>query len=63
MENSNIYSSNQGITVDILTCYDFCKKIISFDTIYCTFSFVANNNIKVLNCNSEINRQHVSACE
>lgn len=45
---SDIYPTIQEIIKDILTWYDFYKKIIKFDIIYPTPSFVANNIITVV---------------
>ena len=55
--DNNIKPTTYGITMDIYTWYDFYKKLFQFNLIYSTASYVANNNILVLNSNSEMQIQ------
>lgn len=55
--------STYGIIMDIFTWYDFFKKLLQYDLVYATSSFVANNSILVLNTNSEVHIQNLNACK
>lgn len=53
-ENNHLIRTRHEVSMSLLTWYDFFKKIDGLNLVYRTSSYIANNQILVMSCKSEI---------
>lgn len=55
-----LYPTRKGVTMDLLTWYEFYSKLSSFNLCYASASYIANNSTLVLNVNNVMQIQSLS---